>query len=54
MNHQMMRDQLFVWHDGELAGAARHDVEAHLAGCAECRRIVTEWQQEANAFFPAP
>lgn len=35
-------DRLSEYLDGELAGAERRDLEAHLATCAECRTVLDE------------
>jgi anti-sigma factor RsiW len=35
-------DTLSAYLDDELAPAARHEAEAHLAGCAECRAELDE------------
>lgn len=32
--------------EGRLRGAEREQLEAHLAECADCRRLVTEWMAE--------
>jgi anti-sigma factor RsiW len=39
--------------DGELGGEARRRVEAHLSGCAECRRRV-ELEQAFHEIYVAP
>ena len=51
--HEAMKDQLFALYDGELTGATRRTVEAHLAGCSACRHTYTQWQHTASTFFPA-
>ena len=37
MNHETLKDKIFILHDGELPAAERPEVERHLEGCAECR-----------------
>lgn len=37
MEHKLCRDNLSAYLDGELPAEERGGVEAHLAGCAECR-----------------
>lgn len=38
MNHDVSHETLMRWLDGELRPAEEERVEAHVAGCAECRR----------------
>jgi hypothetical protein len=41
--------------EGRLRGAERQKLEAHLAACGDCRRLVTEWMEETAAVVaPAP
>ena len=42
MTHDTWRDQLSALLDGELDGAARARVTAHLADCADCRAYLAE------------
>ena len=51
MSHDAMKDKLFALHDGELTGAARREVEAHLDGCTECRAIYERWTRTSRALF---
>ena len=39
------REQLSAYLDGELVDAAREQLEAHLADCADCRRELAELRQ---------
>ncbi len=54
MDHKTIQDQLFALYDGELTGAVRRSVESHVAGCAECRALMAQWQQTAGRLFRAP
>jgi hypothetical protein len=36
-SHRFVKNSLYEYHRGELAEQDRRDVEAHLAGCADCR-----------------
>ena len=45
MNHELIREQLFTYYDGELSPAARSFVEMHLQDCVECREILDGWKQ---------
>jgi anti-sigma factor RsiW len=47
-DHALWADRLSEYVDGELAVAERRGVEAHLAGCAECREALGELQAVAN------
>ena len=38
-NHQTWTDRLSEYVDGELTAAERHEIEAHLANCADCRAL---------------
>ena len=37
MDHREVQEQIGTWLDGELPPDSRAELEAHLAGCAECR-----------------
>ena len=54
MNHEILKDKLFVLYDGELSGEDRRLIENHLAGCADCSRTHAQWQRTAKAFFRVP
>jgi anti-sigma factor RsiW len=43
--HESVQDQLSDYLDGELTGNASAEVERHLAGCAECSRVLAELKQ---------
>jgi predicted anti-sigma-YlaC factor YlaD len=47
MSCQTVRDQFDHRLDGRLSGPERGALEAHLAGCADCRR---EWDAYANVW----
>ncbi len=54
MSHDTLKEKLFALYDGELTGEVRHEVEAHVANCSECRTAYAQWQQTASTFFRAP
>lgn len=54
MNHEEVRQSLDAYHDGELSGAARREVEAHLSACPECRRSLADWRKAAAVLFRPP
>jgi len=54
MDHSILKDQLFALYDGELDPASRRDVEAHLAGCRECRESYDRWVMTTKAIFQVP
>jgi hypothetical protein len=44
VNCKLIRPLLSTYHDGELDPAQRAKVEAHLAACPECRRVLDEYR----------
>ena len=40
--HDHVTEQLSEYLDGELPVSARESVDAHLSGCAECRRLIED------------
>lgn len=42
MNCDRVKSQIFPYVDAELSRELRRDMEAHLAGCAACRRLVEQ------------
>jgi anti-sigma factor RsiW len=42
MSCDRAKSQIFPYVDGELSRELRQEVEAHLAGCAACRRLVEQ------------
>lgn len=42
------RDRLSAYHDGQLDARSKADVEAHLAGCGDCRRELEEIRSAAR------
>lgn len=40
MDHKEVRDLAGAWLDGELPKDSRADLEAHVAGCADCQKAV--------------
>lgn len=45
MTCRACRDQLSAYREGELADPLRKELDAHLAGCAECRAQLAELEQ---------
>jgi len=54
MDHIEASEALWELYDGELAPERRRQVEAHAAGCAECRRDLDVWRAAARTFFAKP
>lgn len=60
MECEDLRQQLQRYVDGELPADLRGAVDAHVAGCADCRRLLREeqgWQQairRAASYYTAP
>lgn len=44
MNCDDLEPLVLEWADGSLPEAERPSVERHLAGCAECRALASEWR----------
>src|SRR5262245_33034353 len=51
---ERQREMLGALVDGELSGAERVELEAHVAGCASCRQELEELQRLAAAFAALP
>ncbi|MBI3563907.1 MAG: zf-HC2 domain-containing protein [Elusimicrobia bacterium] len=54
MNHDRIVDLLSDLRDGALDGAARAEVEAHLAACADCAARRAELDRLSAALFRRP
>ena len=50
-HHEVLKEKVFALYDGELAGDARQEAEAHLKSCSECRAMVERWMTTATVFF---
>ena len=52
---ELIRDLLPLYHDGVCSEVSRKNVEEHLSGCEECRKLMNaldgevEWKQEDGA-----
>jgi len=46
--HELLREEVAAHALGALDGDARDRLEAHLAGCAACRRLLAEYRQAAD------
>ena len=44
-----LRADLSAYLDGELGAEDRQRIEAHIEGCAECRRVLDEWRRVGSA-----
>ena len=47
--HPIPAERLSAYYDGELDAARREQVEAHLNGCAECRRALADLKSLSEA-----
>src|SRR5262245_47206644 len=57
VNHGEWTDKLSDYLDDELSAGARAEVEAHLAGCGECTRVLADLKRvvaRARALDPRP
>jgi anti-sigma factor RsiW len=51
MNHELMKDLLFAFYDGQISPPDRAVVASHLSGCGDCRDALEHWKQTADAFL---
>lgn len=49
MDHSDMKEQLHLYHDGELSASGRAAVEKHLESCAECRARLERFRSLSRA-----
>jgi anti-sigma factor RsiW len=54
MDHETLRKRLYELYDGELDGAARKELEAHLTLCSECRERIDRWAETSRLIFQTP
>ena len=54
MEHDKIVERLSEYRDGALSAAERESVSSHLAGCADCSRILADWERLSKAFFARP
>lgn len=60
MEHKEIRDLAGAWLDGELPEDSRAQLEAHIAGCADCRaaieaeRTMIARVKSTATYYPAP
>lgn len=51
MDHESLKELIFELYDGELNDSARHEAEAHLTVCMECKEMFTGWSKSAQLLF---
>ncbi len=54
MDHDRLKDRLWLLYDGELGEPERREVLAHLESCPECRETSARWGRIAGALLPPP
>jgi anti-sigma factor RsiW len=54
MKHDQIIESLSEYRDGALSAAEREKVSSHLAGCADCSRLLADWERLSKAFFARP
>lgn len=57
MDHDLMKERLGEFLDGEMSPEEGRAFSGHLAACAECRALRAEWERLRGVFFaagPAP
>jgi len=50
MDHQKIREMLFVLDAPELSAEERREVTAHAQGCVDCRGLLTRWERIHGMF----
>src|SRR5687768_3392976 len=50
MNCSDIRPLLSDYHDGEITPEQQRQVERHLAGCADCARVLAEYRAISSDF----
>lgn len=53
MDHETLKDLVFLSYDREISPADQSLVKKHLTTCAECRDTLAEWQETASLLFPS-
>ena len=53
MDHARAEELFSAYADGELPGAARTELEAHLAGCEGCRKELADFRATLDAMHGA-
>jgi anti-sigma factor RsiW len=51
MDHEEVKEKLFLFYDQELSEQERGDIETHLAQCAECGKSYQQWRNISSALF---
>jgi anti-sigma factor RsiW len=54
MNHQKIREQIFLLGDPELPAEESAALRKHLETCAQCREISGQWRKLREVFRQAP
>jgi anti-sigma factor RsiW len=54
MEHDQIIESLSEYRDGALGAAESEAVSSHLAGCADCSRLLADWDRLSKAFFKRP
>ena len=57
MKHEQIVEALSEYRDGALSAADRETVSRHVADCADCARVLADWESLSGVFFrrsPAP
>ena len=52
MDHDALKESIFLYHDGELPAAEKARVESHLAECRECSAALAAWRKASVEVFP--
>lgn len=46
MNHDEIKNNLFLFHDGEIKGEAANLISDHLLTCSECENVLSAWNDQ--------
>jgi anti-sigma factor RsiW len=51
MNHDALKELLFMSYDREIPPEQQARVDEHLAACGECRAALADWKKTASLFL---
>ncbi len=54
MNHQKIKEKIFLLGDPELPAEESAVVRKHLEGCAQCREVFGHWERSREVFRQVP
>ena len=54
MEHDHDAERLSEYRDGTLSASGREEVSRHLAECADCASVLSDWERLSKAFLRRP